>query len=42
MIVTDVPDPEEEAEDGSIGDDGAASYEEDESGSGEMGVRTGD
>ena len=41
LIFTDVLDSEEEADDGSIGNDGAASDEEDESGSVEAGVRTG-
>ena len=41
MISTDVIDSDEAAEDGSIDNDGAASNEEDESGLGEVRVRTG-
>ena len=41
LIVTDVIDSEQAVEDGYIDDDGAASYEEDDSGSGEVGVITG-
>ena len=41
LIATDVLDSEEAAEDGSVDNDGAASDEEEESGSGEAGVRTG-
>ena len=40
LIVEDVPYSEESAEDGSINNDGAASYEEDEIGLGEEDVRT--
>ena len=40
MIATDVLDSEEASEDGSIDNDGDASYEEDESGFGEAGVIT--
>ena len=41
LIVTDVLDSEEVAEDGSIDNDGDASYEEDYSGLGEVVLRTG-
>ena len=41
MIATDILDSEEASEDGSIDNGGAASDEEYESGSGEVGVRTG-
>ena len=41
LIATDVLDSEEAAEDGSIDNNGAASDEEDESGSGEAGMKTG-
>ena len=41
LIATDVLDSEEAAEDGFIDNNGAASDEEDESGSGEVGMRTG-
>ena len=41
FITTDVLDSEEADEDGSIDNYGAASDEEDDSGSGEAGVRTG-
>ena len=41
LISTDVIDPEESSEDGSIDDDGADSDEEDESGSGDADVSTG-
>ena len=41
LIAIGVLDSEEAAEDGSIDNDGAALYEEDESGSGEAGMRTG-
>ena len=40
LIATDVLDSEEASEDGSIDNDGDASYEEDESGFGEAGVIT--
>ena len=40
MIATDVLDSEEEDEDGSIDNDGACSYEEDENGLVEVGVIT--
>ena len=41
MIAKDALDSEEAVDDGSIDNDGAASDEEDESGSGEAGMRTG-
>ena len=41
LIATDVIDPEESYEYGYIDNDGAASDEEDDSGSGEVGMRTG-
>ena len=41
LIATDVLDSEKAAEDGSVDNDGADLDEEDESGSGEVGVRTG-
>ena len=40
LIATDVLDSEEEDEDGSIDNDGASSYEEDENGLVEVGVIT--
>ena len=39
LIAMEVPDPEEESEDGSIDDDGDASDEEDDSGPVEAGMR---
>ena len=41
MIATDVLEPDYEAEDGSIDDNGADWYGEDDSGLGEVGVSTG-